>query len=323
MELTICIPYYNDAYNLNNLLQSIYENYLDEIDYEIIVCGNDPKNDVEVIVSKWIHKIPVSLIITPNKSSASINLNRGLEKASGKIFCRVDSHCILDKDYLRQGMTQFKKKYPKYSAIGPSVNIIGRSEGLISKLIAKLYMSPFLLGPSKFKRSFFYKNYSGPTDSIFLGFYLTDDLLGLQGFNEKISKKQDIELLTRLKNKKGQGFYNSNLIKVDYILKHDSLFLLSKRCFNQGYILFESLASSRSIHFIPISSLIIFLIILAIWFPIGLILLFSYLSLCILFGLIEKTSAFSFFLAPIIFPILHISYVLGNLIGLSKKMLKK
>ena len=116
-----------------------------------------------------------------------------------------------------------------YSAIGPSVEIIGQTNSSISRIISKLYMSPFLLGPSKFKRSFFYKNFSGPTDSIFLGFYLTSDLRDLGGFDENLLRKQDIDLLSRLKKCQIKVFITCSVI-VKYILKQDSLFKLAKRC---------------------------------------------------------------------------------------------
>lgn len=320
MQLTICIPYYDDADNLDKLLKSIHENELNKTEYEIIICGNDPENKVQKLALKWSEKIPVSLILTPEKSSASINLNKGLQVARGDIFCRIDSHCTLDKEYLKQGLSLFREKYPKFSAIGPSVEVIGQIGNSFSMTIAKLYMSPFLLGPSKFKRSFFYKNYSGITDSIFLGFYSTSDLQSLNGFNETIIRKQDVELLSRLKNKTGNGFYNSSALIVKYILKQDTITSLCKRCFNQGTFLFESIGSSRLMHFLPITSFLIFLILLKIYLNFGLTLFVIYLILCSIFGLIETLNLYGFLLAILIFPFSHIFFVFGNIKGIYKKL---
>lgn len=318
MQLTICIPYFNDAINLEKLLQSIYENHLDKIEYEIIVCGNDPENNVEDLVLKWSKILPILLISTPERSSASINLNEGIKKARGKIFCRIDSHCVLDKNYLRQGLKLFQENYPNFSAVGPSVEVVSQNKNLVSMLLAKLYMSPFLLGPSKFKKSFFYKNYSGPTDSIYLGFYSTHDLITLNGFDETIERKQDVELLSRLKNMTGNGFYNSSSLVVKYILRQDTLISLCKRCFNQGTFLFRSIKSSRLMHFLPLFSLLIFLILSKLFFSFGLALFVTYLILCSIFGILETSSLLGLFLAILIFPSAHVSFVLGNIVGIYK-----
>lgn len=321
MQLTICIPYYNDSENLNELLNSIYECDRNNLKYEIIVCGFDNENKVHNIVDFWRERLSISLIDTRKKTSASINLNKGLKKANGKIFCRIDSHCLIDKNYLKNGIIEFNKNQLMYSAIGPSVEIIGQTNSSISRIISKLYMSPFLLGPSKFKRSFFYKNFSGPTDSIFLGFYLTSDLRDLGGFDENLLRKQDIDLLSRLKKMSNKGFYNSSSVIVKYILKQDSLFKLAKRCYSQGTYLFESSESTRIIHYVPILALVMFLIFLEISLTFGIFLLSLYLFLCFIFGLIETFSLASFTISLVAFPFSHIAYVTGNLVSLFKKIL--
>jgi len=322
MQITICIPYYNDSENLNKLLGSIYESNTKNISFEIIVCGSDSQNKVKDIVLSWKDKLPVSLIDTAKKTSASINLNKGIERAKGDIFCRIDSHCLIDKNYIQNGISEFNKNINDYSAIGPSVEIIGQSENFLSNVISKIYMSPFLLGPSKFKRSFFYKNFSGPTDSIYLGFYSTSDLRDLGGFDESIQRKQDIELLSRLKKMTNKGLYNSSSLIVKYILKQDSLFKLWKRCFVQGSYLFESSSSSRIIHYVPIIALIVFLILSKISSSVGLFLLILYIILCSIFGVIETLSLLGLAIAIIAFPISHLLYCAGNIRGFFKKILR-
>ena len=200
----------------------------DSIEYEIIICGTDTEVVLEDILEEWKKKLPLSLFNTHKKTSASINLNKGIELARGKVFCRIDSHCKIDRDFLQLGLAEFQRNFESFSAVGPSVEIISEKNNSVSKIISKLYMSPFLMGPSKFKRSYFYKNFSGATDSIFLGFYSTKDLKELGGFDTTIQRKQDIELLERLKNKTSKPLYNAGSVIVKYILKQDTFLVFVK-----------------------------------------------------------------------------------------------
>ena len=169
----------------------------------------------------------------------------------------------------------------------------------------------------------FYKNFSGATDSIFLGFYSTKDLKELGGFDTTIQRKQDIELLERLKNKTSKPLYNAGSVIIKYILKQDTFFSICKRCFFQGTYLFTSLKSTRLIHFIPIVAVILFLIILYSSIPASFAIALLYLFLCSIFGLIETLSLKGLILSFIIFPACHCSYVFGNLYGFLKQIYQK
>ncbi len=319
MDLTVCIPSYNDSSNLDNLLESISKNQTDDLDYEIIVCDSDSDDDTEIVIRNWQRFLPIVYKKSFKGASASINLNKGIDLAKGKIFCRIDSHCLVSENYLIHGVKIFRAMQLEYSALGPSVEIQSSKKTRISNSVASLYKSPFLLGPSKFKRSLFFKNFSGRLDTIYLGFYRTADLVSLNGFDEKINRKQDIELLRRLESKTGRGFYNSSDLIITYILKQDTIFTLSARCMEQGSLLFESIKSSRPIHFAPIITIISFLGLVWFSYKIAITLVICYLFASVIFGLIESRSISTVLVSIILFPLVHLAYVFGNLSGIVSK----
>lgn len=322
MDLSVCIPVFNDALNLNNLLRSISKNDVQNLDYEVIVCDSDSDDDVEGVVGYWSKKIPIKLIKSFKRASASVNLNVGLRESQGVIFCRIDSHCIIPQNYLREGVETLNAVKSNFSAVGPSVEITSSQDTVVGRAIASLYKSPFLLGPSKFKRSFFYKKFSGPIETIYLGFYITEDLRSINGFNEVIRRKQDIELLNRLKKFTGRGFYNCSELVVNYVLKQDNIGSFLARCMGQGKLLFKSTESSRPIHFMPLLSCIFFVFLALYSFQDAAFVLMIYLLVSMIFGFVEARNVTSLFVSVFLFPLAHSVYVCGNIVGLYQKSRK-
>lgn len=315
MDLTICIPCFEDANNVDRLLKSIYESDTEGLSYEVLVCDGLSQDGIEQIVLSWQSRLPLRLISTSRRASASININAGAFCAKGAVFCRIDSHCLVTKSFIKNGLHEFSLRQNEFSALGPSVSIVGSKDTFISNTISKLYMSPFLLGPSRYKRSIFYKKYSGQISNIYLGFYLTKDVKELR-FDENIQRKQDIEFLSRLREKRGVGFYNSCEVEIKYVLKQDSIIALMDRCFKQGQLLFQSLGATRLMHFVPLLFALLFIGSVMINSSLVTYMLATYLICSFSFGLLECRSILGSLLAVFLFPCVHLSYVVGNGIGL-------
>lgn len=315
MDLTICIPCFEDADNVDRLLMSIYQSDTGGLTYEILVCDGESQDGIEQIILSWQSRLPVRIISTSRRASASININAGAACAKGAVFCRIDSHCLVTRSFIKSGLNEFSLRRNEFSALGPSVNVIGSKDTFISNTVSTLYMSPFLLGPSKFKRSIFYKNYSGEIGNIYLGFYLTEDVKELR-FAENIQRKQDIEFLSRLRKKKGLGFYNSSEVEIKYVLKQDSILSLMDRVLKQGRLLFQSVGSSRLVHFLPLLCGLIFIGNVIMNSSLVPYLFGTYLIFSFVFGFVECRSILGSLLALFLFPCVHLSYVVGNGIGL-------
>lgn len=323
LDLTICIPHLNDCKNLNLLLTSIWRSDLTGVNYEILVCDGFSNDNTLEIIKKWKKKINIFLIQTSPDASASLNLNAGLKISRGEIFCRLDSRCIISKDYFKVGIEIFKLLRDNFCALGPIATVIPINRGIIPKLISKLYHSPFFFGPSKFKASYFYRNFEGKVSSIYLGFYDKKELKNINGFDSNLKRKQDLELLTRLKFSTKKSLYTSAKLKLKYQLAQDRPIKIAKRALNQGKFLTTKISSSRPSHFLPIF-LTLFVIFVSLKFD-YLFYTFSvtYLTACFVFSYLEIRRYHFAFFGIFLFPIVHLSFVCGNIIGVYRSCLEK
>lgn len=320
ISFTVCIPAYNEAVNLESLLHSLKESDLDLFDYEILLCDSDSNDGTREIFDRWSKELNIHLIITPG-ANASQNLNAGIMSSSKSIFCRIDARARVAIDYFSVGYRYLENKSNRYCAIGPSVEVVPSSPKFMSRILAKFFMSPFLMGPSKWKRSFFYKEFEGEVGTIYLGFFWMKDLKAIGGFDTTLMRKQDIDLLQRLQASTNKKLLNSCNLRAIYVLKHDTLKEMCKRAYIQG--IYAGLYSNpiRPAHFIPAICLSIFIAISLIQPFLALFLIILYTTLIILVGLLEVPSILSMPIALITFPSVHLWFVVGNFRGLMGKVL--
>lgn len=320
ISFTVCIPAYNEAVNLEALFRSLKESDLDSFDYEILLCDSGSDDGTRDLFEHWSKELNLYLIITPG-ANASQNLNAGIKSSSNSIFCRIDARARVAADYFSEGYRCLENNSSKYCAIGPSVQVMPRSPKFMPNILAKFFMSPFLMGPSKWKRSFFYKDFDGEVGTIYLGFFWIKDLRAVGGFDTSLMRKQDIDLLQRLQVSTNKKLFNSCSLRAIYVLKHDTLKEICNRAYIQG--VYAGLYSTpiRPAHLVPAICLGLFITI-SLFYPfLGLVLMSLYSVLIILVGLLEAPGLLSIPIALVTFPAVHLSFVVGNIRGLMGKLL--
>ena len=314
-EISVCIPCFQEGDQLDDLFESLYASDLRNLDYEILLCDSNSQDNTDEIYERWKSKLDIRLIKT-NNANASENLNAGLRYASGEIYCRVDARARVSKNYFSTGLDIFSNYKETVCGVGPLVSVIPQSESYLSGYISFFFLSPFFMGPSRFKNSIFNRNFEGKVDSIYLGFFMTEDLLSIGGFNHELERKQDIDLFRRLKEFTGNNLLISNTLKAQYILKHDTIFGITKRSYIQGTFAGSDIGNLRMSHIIPLMALVFFVLICIFSFKSGLTIFLLYTLLCAFFGFYEKRNLLSLPLAVIIFSLVHSSFTLGNMVGL-------
>lgn len=93
MEVSIILPTYNEAGNINTLIQSIYLLLgLKRKDIEFIVVDDNSPDDTQRIVTKLINKkIPVKLIVRKKTRGLATAILTGIKKARGKFLVLMDA----------------------------------------------------------------------------------------------------------------------------------------------------------------------------------------------------------------------------------------
>ena len=173
------------------------------------------------------------------------------------------------------------------------------------------------MGPSRYKKSFFNKNFDGVVDSIYLGFFFTEELKLIGGFNTELNRKQDIDLFKRLKRSTGKNLFISSQVNAIYILKHDSFKSIIRRSYIQGFYAGSDPTNIRFAHLIPFVALTSFVFALILVPKFGLSLMLVYFIVASFMGFMEIRKSLSIPIAILIFPLVHIAYTTGNTIGLS------
>jgi glycosyltransferase involved in cell wall biosynthesis len=317
-SLTVCIPAYNEGSNLDALFASLSESDLNTFDYEILLCDSGSSDNTREIFDYWVTRLNIKLITTYD-ANASQNLNAGIMSSVSKVFCRIDARARVAVDFFSVGYSYLRTNSEEYCAIGPSVQVIPNSDYFESKFLAKFFMSPFFMGPSKYKRSVFYRYFEGAVDTIYLGFFWTEDLRTINGFNVTLKRKQDIDLLKRLRLSTNKKLFNSCNLRAVYVLKHDTLKGICYRGHLQGFYAGLYSTPIRPAHVLPIISLATFVAISLISPFLGLFLISLYGLLVILAGLMEYPKLLCVPISLVAFPLVHLSFVIGNLRGLVSK----
>ncbi len=322
LSITVCIPAFNEAKNLEGLFKSLSSSDIHQFNYEILLCDSGSSDGTNIIVSKWEKRLNLSVLTTAG-ANASENLNAGISEARGESFLRLDARSRVSKDYFTVGLQLLSDNCSKYCAIGPSVEVYSSKCGVESDCMAAFYKSPLLMGPSEYKRSYFYRHFEGVVGTIYLGFFWLTDLKAINGFNTTMERKQDIDILSRLVAHTGKGLFCSARCKAQYKLKHDSIREIGYRAFVQGKFMSLDMKNVRAAHFFPILALVIGGLLLFKYPATGIMAVVLYLFCVGVAGFIERRQLSSLLYALIAFPFVHANYIVGNLVGFCIKFHSK
>ncbi|MDT0582694.1 glycosyltransferase [Brumicola blandensis] len=322
-QISVCIPIKNDAKNLDSLLKSISVSDIDNLDYEILVCDGGSDDGPFEVVDRWSKTLNIKFIESLN-GTASINLNKGINEARFKVFCRIDSHCKVSSNFFSLGLKQLNSDSANICAVGPIIDVTPRRVNKkTANAISHAFVSPFFMGPSRFKASKLFQSEARNVDTLYLGFFFTDDLRAIGGFNELIARKQDIDLLKRLRSYTKKKLLQSTELRIEYILKQDTVRTILKRAYTQGKLTTKYLNNVRLQHLLPITAFGLSLI-AAILIP-SYVLLFVclYFFVSSVFLYFESRSVFIAFSYSFLFPACHSCFVLGNFKGLVDLAIEK
>lgn len=309
--ITILCPTYNEVNYIENILRFFVESspYNKEL---FIIDGGSTDGTIEII-EKWIkNNSTIHLLYNQNKYVPQA-LNLGLKSSTEKIVIRLDAHTIYSKDYLEKIIETFNKT--NADIVGGPMNPIGKTT--IQKAIAYATSGWFGIGNSKFHDI----NFSGYVDSVYLGAWKREIFNDVGYFDEQMVRNQDDEFHYRAKSK-GKTIYLNSEIKSTYFPRSSYKALFSQY-FQYGLykpLVIKKIKSEvKPRHLIPLF-FVLYLISLigVIKFPFLLLPLLLYVVIDIYCSFVNNQSLVVKFASLLVYPILHLSYGLGFLLGLFK-----
>ena len=304
--VSIILPIRNEEKYIKQCLDSILSQNYKFIEL-FIVDGMSTDSTRELLIPYLKKHQNIILLDNPQKITP-VALNMGIKKATGDIVIRMDGHATYQFDYV--------SKCVEFLDSTQAANVGGirlhKGFGFLGNAVSFAETCIFGLGGAKFRTA----QKSQFVDTVFLGawFRKTFDIYGY--FNEKLERNQDIEFNARIRKNGGKIFLTPEIVATYYV--RSNLWNLFKQNFRNGLWNIKTMNALSIRHFVPLifvlSLMITYFIMPILWITI----LTSYILCSLFFSFkISVENGFKyFFIMPIIFAVLHISYGLGMLTGM-------
>ncbi|NHC42864.1 glycosyltransferase family 2 protein [Bacillus sp. MM2020_1] len=315
--VSVIIPIRNEEKYIEKCINSVLNQDYPLENIEVIFVDGQSKDRTKEIILSCIQQYPniIRIVENPNKT-VPYAMNIGIRYSSGKYLIRLDAHSEYSNDYISKCITTIEKT----GADNVGGLAITKGRGKIGKSFAKVLSSKFGVGNSGFRTN----SPSGYVDTVPFGAFKRETFEKYGFYDERLIRNQDYELNYRIRKNGGKIYLNSN-IKLTYYCRETLRAILSQS-YNNGKwnVLTAKLCpGSMSVrHFIPLIFMLSLLVfpILMLFIPIMgwlfILELALYFSLSLIFSLKLSSKAASIPLLFFLFPVFHISYGFGSLVGL-------
>lgn len=320
IKVSIVMPVYNEERYITDCINSLFEQTFpfDSMEW-IFVDGGSTDRTVDIL-NTYKEKYPRLIKVRNNPyKTVPYAMNIGIQESIGEFIIRLDAHASYDNNYIARCI--------HYLELTGADNVGGivetKSRGTIGEAIAKMLSSKFGVGNSQFRIN----GKSAYVDTVPFGAFRRSvfDKIGL--YNERLTRNQDNELNYRIR-KHGGKIYLSNEIKLSYYCR-DSVAGIAKMAFQNGkwnvYTMKMCPGSMRVRHFVPFLFLFSLMVLIPSSFCLPIFrylliaesLLYFFLDLCFSAKIAKNLKEVGLLL--MLFPLFHLSYGLGSLIGILKR----
>ncbi len=319
--ISILIPIRNEAEYIKRCLDAVLAQDYPRDRMEILIADGISTDGTRTIIQNLQAKHPhIQIFDNPGKVVPS-GLNILIPQAKGDILIRVDGHCIIAPDYVRNCVVHIQNE--GVDGVGGPMQSIG--EDHISQVIALAMSSKFGVGGSSFRTE------TGRTklvDTVPFPAYNREIIKRAGHYDEELVRNQDDEYNYRIRKAGGKILLAAD-VRSTYFSR-GSLKKLWGQYFQYGFykvrVLQKHPKQMRPRQFVPPAFVagVLSLIIISMFFPWGWIALFSLLSIYLIINLlasmlVAKDAGWRYLpLLPLAFSTLHISYGAGFLAGLVK-----
>lgn len=123
---------------------------------------------------------------------ASAGLNVGLQHARGDYLARVDARSRIPPGYVGRCLERLAHQ-PEVGVVGGMQVAQARTGGVVETGIARALRNRWTTGLSRYRLG----STSGPSDTVWMGFFRTEELRALQGWDASVVLNEDYELNRR------------------------------------------------------------------------------------------------------------------------------
>jgi len=310
IKLSVIIPTLNEVHHIENLVQAIYEN--DSTPKEVFIVDGGSTDGTREKVRQIHLSNPNVRLIENLEKYVSNGFNKSFQVSKGKYISLVGAHATYPFDYFKTCIEAIESG--DCEAAGGFLNQCGKF--ITGQAIAFAMSSKFGVGNTEFrtiKKTMY-------VDSVAFAVYDRKVIEKVGLLDEDLIRNQDDEFHYRL-NKAGFRIKMIHDLEITYYVR-ESLKDLYRQYYQYGLykplVLKKVRSSVRIRHLIPaFFVLYLFSLPISFFFPIILIPLAFYFLIVLLIFSKSSLPLKSRFYLFLVFPILHLSYGLGFLNGIS------
>ena len=326
MRVSLCTIAYNEESVLNGLLRDINDQNYPHSKIEVIMIDSGSTDRTREIMEEFKEAnngFYDVRIYTIQKKNQAASWNVAIEHATGDIIIRVDAHSKIPRQFVSRNV--FNIKEGEDIVGGGRPNICANPNPWTKTLLAA-EESLFGSSVADYRRPAAQKEYH---DSLFHAAYRREVFANVGGFNEDLGRTEDNELHYRIRKAGYKLCCCPEIISFQHTRNTFKRMLEQK--YGNGYWVGLTLGVCPGclsyFHFIPFVFLLALIGTVAIWVFSGQPVYFAILmAMYVMFNFVNTVGSFVikkslnplFLLLPLLFPILHISYGIGTLVGLVK-----
>ena len=176
---------------------------------ELVLAG--PSEDRAVVESLRTHGALTRIVFVDNPGGArSPGLNLAARAAGATHVHRVDARSLLRSDHLLRCDRRLTSD-PTVGVVGGRQRPVALTEGTWARGMARALANPWLLGAPAYRRV----STGADVDTVYLGSYRREELLGIGGFDERLEANEDYDLCQRYRESGALVWLEHGLV-VDY-----------------------------------------------------------------------------------------------------------
>jgi glycosyltransferase involved in cell wall biosynthesis len=229
--VSVVIPVRNEASHIGRCLDSVLGQDYPANRFEVLVVDGQSDDGTPGIVGEYAARDRrVRLLDNPARTRAPA-LNLAVAQARGEIILRVDGHCWLAPDYLRQCVLTLRSTGA--DNVGGPMRPVGETP--VGQAVALALTSRFGVGDARFH----YSRRPEFVDTVYLGAYRRQALTRVGPFDPAVEPNEDYELNWRIRASGGRVFLSPDIRS--WYVPRDSLPALARQYFRYGIGKFASL----------------------------------------------------------------------------------
>ncbi len=210
--VTVVIPARNEANDIVECIDSIGAQDYPHEAIEVLVIDGDSTDETRLLAKEALanYRFANADVLTNPVATTPTNLNMGLDHAQGHYLCRVDSRSRIPTDYIRR-CAGILDTTDEIVVAGGSQIALPPDDSPTSTGIARALNNRYSMGGSRYRR----QHHSGPCDTVYLGFFRTDIVRRIGGWDVTLPTNQDFDLNQRM-NQHGTVWFEAHM-PVGYI----------------------------------------------------------------------------------------------------------